>query len=33
VAKLKLRREFEAWFRKELKKSIEADKEILKALD
>jgi len=29
----KLRKEFEAWFQKELKKSVEADKEILKALD
>ncbi len=29
----KLRKEFEAWFQKELNRSIEEDKEILKALD
>ncbi len=29
----KLRKEFETWFHTELKKSIQEDKEILKALD
>lgn len=29
----KLRKEFEAWFQKELKKSVEEDKEILRVLD
>ena len=29
----KARREFQSWFRKELKKSVKANKEILEALD
>jgi hypothetical protein len=33
VKKTKGRREFQSWFRKELKKSVKEDKEILEALD
>ena len=33
VKKTKARREFQSWFRKELKKSVKDDKEILEALD
>ncbi len=31
--KTKARREFQSWFRKELKKSVKEDREILEALD
>ena len=32
-AKTKARRDFESWFRKELKKSTKEDREILESLD
>ena len=31
--KTKARRDFESWFKKELKRSVKEDREILKALD
>jgi len=31
--KTKARRDFESWFKKELKKSVKEDREILEALD
>lgn len=33
VKKTKARRDFETWFRKELKKSVKENQEILEALD